>query len=192
MLLSPQTAGLPLLFGTHFVQISPCLLTVLLLLSKKELQQFTGIQSAGPLELCRVQLKAGRTKMLCCVDSGDANDSAGLGWCSCRSFGACLRSCRKDRPAVCLLEHNPGDQPQQAALETGWARGFERHRGALWSKSADGTNSGSVHLLALAAPLLGGSRIHRDRGFPWLSVYLQRDLGVRQTCCHLTLLLDQA
>lgn len=55
------------------------------------------------------------------------------------SFWHELRSCRKDRAAVCLLEQKPGGQPQQTALEsgapleTGWARGSERHRGVQTS-----------------------------------------------------------
>lgn len=78
-----------LLFVAQFVQISPCLLTALVVLSHKELQQFTGIVFSLQGPGAALGAKAGGTKLLCCVDSADDNGSAGLGCYSSRSFGAC-------------------------------------------------------------------------------------------------------
>lgn len=195
-----------LLFVAQFVQISPCLLTALVVLSHKELQQFTGIVFSLQGPGAALGAKAGGTKLLCCVDSADDNGSAGLGCYSSRSFGAChsctaqiwheLRSCRKDRAAVCLLEQNPGGQPQQTALEsgapleTGWATGSERHRGV---QTSWWHHAGSV-LLVLAAPVLDPRLCPQGQRFllPLRVLAETRTWGWDRCTDTSALLLDQA
>lgn len=100
------------------------------------------------------------------------------------SFWHDLRSCRKDRLAVCLLEQKPGGWPQLTVLETValfphkplWEAGFKSHAGTQWAKAARGALL-ALHLLVLACLFLAGSWIpitaHRDRAFCCLYLHLQ-------------------
>lgn len=95
----------------------------------------------------------------------------------------------------CLLEQNPGDQPQQMALEIGAPLGkrFENPQGSSVVQTSPWHCAGSVHLLVLAGPFLGGSWIHRGRGFCWLYVLASaRTWGWDKPTASSALLLNQA
>lgn len=111
------------------------------------------------------------------------------------SFWRDFRSCRKDRPSMCLLEQNPGDRPQQTALGTGaplgtvGVTGFKSHRGALWSKPAHGTVLALVIcwfwlVHSLMAP--GPTCLPTEIALVSACACRGKDLGVRQTYCHLS------
>ena len=118
------------------------------------------------------------------------------------SFWHDLRSCRKDRLAVCLLEQKPGDWPQPTVLETVapfphkplWASGFKSRMGAPWAKPACGALvalficwSWLAHsLLAPGSPSLPtGTEISVACAYTYRCHAEGKDPRVRQTYWHL-------